>query len=65
MLLDDHLPRHPEALPGVEALLSAVAATPDSRHRERLRYWLARWAADRNAPSRYAAILHDTVMRTA
>ncbi|RMI41439.1 hypothetical protein [Streptomyces triticirhizae] len=62
--LDDHLPRLPgSAFKEVVALFEEVAATPGSRHRERLLYWLHRWARDGDTPSRNAALLHDALLR--
>lgn len=54
--IDDHADDSPGALDAIGGLLNAVARRP-GRHRERLEWWLEKWARDRDRPSANAARL--------
>ncbi|WP_431041657.1 hypothetical protein ACQUSR_06875 [Streptomyces sp. P1-3] len=60
--IDDHTDRCPGALDHVRALLVDIARKP-GKHRERLLWWLMRWANDRERPSRHSASLYSAVDR--
>ncbi|MFF5425678.1 MULTISPECIES: hypothetical protein [unclassified Streptomyces] len=53
----------PGTLDALAGLLTDVARRPGS-HRERLLWWLNKWAHDRERPSRNAAVLHARLSRT-
>ncbi|NUK48750.1 hypothetical protein HRW14_00190 [Streptomyces lunaelactis] len=48
--IDDYADKCPGALDSIGALLVGIARRP-GRHRERLLWWLAKWAGDRENPS--------------
>ncbi|MDK1472634.1 hypothetical protein QNO07_04205 [Streptomyces sp. 549] len=54
--IDTYAPLSPENLDRVTALLADIARRP-GKHRERLLWWLGKWAADRDRPSVNAARL--------
>ncbi|MFJ3493480.1 hypothetical protein ACIPPJ_07750 [Streptomyces sp. NPDC086091] len=54
--IDTYADLVPGSLDAVGRLLDAVALRP-GRHRERLEWWLEKWARDRNRPSKNAARL--------
>ncbi|MFV0127178.1 hypothetical protein ACLGI4_05605 [Streptomyces sp. HMX112] len=60
--IDDYADACPGALDAIGALLLDIARRP-GRHRERLLWWLAKWAGDRERPSRNAAELHRLLER--
>ncbi|MCS0600717.1 hypothetical protein NX794_05655 [Streptomyces sp. LP11] len=54
--VNEYADRSPGSLDALAALLVSVAARP-GRHRERLAWWLEKWARDRERPSANAARL--------
>lgn len=54
--IDTYADRCPGALDAIAQLLASVARRP-GRHRERLEWWLDKWARDRDHPSKNAARL--------
>ncbi|WP_251092471.1 hypothetical protein [Streptomyces sp. Caat 7-52] len=58
--IDDYAGRSPGSLDAIGALLVSVARRP-GRHRERLTWWLEKWARDREKPSAGAARLLRTL----
>ncbi|MEU7424690.1 hypothetical protein [Streptomyces sp. NPDC040750] len=58
--IDTYADKSPGSLDAVEALLVSVARRP-GRHRERLLWWLEKWARDRAKPSAAAARLLTTL----
>ncbi|MFC7987288.1 hypothetical protein [Streptomyces sp. NPDC057336] len=60
--IDDYADACPGALEAIGVLLLSVARRP-GRHRERLTWWLEKWAADRRSPSANAARLLHTLDR--
>ncbi|MER5941073.1 hypothetical protein ABT121_27530 [Streptomyces sp. NPDC001928] len=61
--IDDFAVKSPGSLDAVEALLLSVSRRP-GRHRERLTWWLDKWARDRERPSAGAARLLRTLDRS-
>ncbi|WKX73099.1 hypothetical protein [Streptomyces sp. XD-27] len=61
--IDDYTDRCPGALDDVRALLVDIARRP-GKHRERLLWWLMKWADDREHPSRHSASLYSAVDRS-
>jgi hypothetical protein len=61
--IDDYADKCPGSLDTIGALLVSVARRP-GRHRERLTWWLEKWARDREKPSARAARLLRTLDRT-
>ncbi|MFG2602027.1 hypothetical protein ACGFT2_00450 [Streptomyces sp. NPDC048514] len=60
--IDEYAGKSPGSLDAVGALLLSVARRP-GRHRERLTWWLEKWARDRDKPSAGAARLLRTLDR--
>jgi hypothetical protein len=60
--IDDYADKSPGSLDAIGTLLVAVARRP-GRHRERLTWWLERWARDREKPSAGAGRLLRTLER--
>ncbi|MER5772406.1 hypothetical protein [Streptomyces sp. NPDC001985] len=60
--LDVYGPRCPGGPARLAELVAAIARRP-GKHRQRLRYWLDRWARDRDRPSEAAARLLSAVER--
>ncbi|MFI1617155.1 hypothetical protein ACH4VT_09265 [Streptomyces lydicus] len=58
--IDTYAPLCPEGLARIAALLADVARRP-GKHRERLLWWLDKWAADRDDPSANAAWLRHRI----
>ncbi|MEU6843265.1 hypothetical protein ABZ930_15480 [Streptomyces sp. NPDC046716] len=58
--IDTFAPLCPGALDDIAELLRGVARRP-GKHRERLRWWLEKWAADRDRPSSGSAVLRRRV----
>ena len=58
--IDTYAPLCPGSLDGIAALLADVARRP-GKHRERLLWWLDKWAADRDRPSANAAWLRRRI----
>ncbi|MGX1268566.1 hypothetical protein [Streptomyces phaeoluteigriseus] len=54
--IDEYADRCPGTLDAIAHLLASVARRP-GRHRERLEWWLGKWARDRDHPSKNAARL--------
>ncbi|KUL43157.1 hypothetical protein [Streptomyces regalis] len=61
--IDDYAGKSPGSLDAIEALLVSVAGRP-GRHRERLTWWLEKWARDREKPSAGAARLLRALVRS-
>ncbi|GAA2321569.1 hypothetical protein OHT20_08925 [Streptomyces caniferus] len=60
--VDDYADRCPGSLDAIRDLLVDIAHRP-GKHRERLLWWLEKWANDRERPSRHAAALRHAVER--
>ncbi|MFF4156467.1 hypothetical protein [Streptomyces sp. NPDC001678] len=58
--IDTYAPRCPGSLDHIAALLADVARRP-GKHRERLLWWLDKWAAERDRPSANAALLRRRI----
>ncbi|MFJ9855365.1 hypothetical protein [Streptomyces sp. NPDC101150] len=58
--IDTYAPLCPDGLDRIAALLADVASRP-GKHRERLLWWLDKWAADRDRPSANAARLRRRI----
>ncbi len=58
--IDTYAPLCPGSLDHIAVLFADVAGRP-GKHRERLLWWLAAWAADRDRPSANAAWLHRRI----
>lgn len=61
--IDTYADKCPGALDAIGELLADIAGRP-GRHRERLLWWLKKWAGDSDRPSANAAVLHRMIDRT-
>ncbi|MGW1771017.1 hypothetical protein [Streptomyces sp. NPDC002104] len=60
--LDVYAPLVPGGAALLTTLVTDIAGRP-GKHRQRLLYWLDRWARDRDKPSETAAVLHGALVR--